>query len=118
MVRTDESAQGLPETRRKCRLETENRELLVFEKYSREACVLECQVQQAHRECGCFPWDFPHREHNDDFTFCDLMSNICFDQVIRNASTILACECPMDCNYVSYSYSIVRETRILFLKII
>ena len=83
---------------------------------AREACLLECQIEQAHQICGCLPWDFPHRKEVDDFMFCDLMSNICFDQVIRNTSTLLKCNCPMDCNYVSYSYSIVREVFITFFR--
>ena len=80
---------------------------------SREACLLECQIEQAHQICGCLPWDFPHRIENADFMFCDLMSNICFDQVFKNTSTLLKCNCPMECDYVSYSYSIVREVTFL-----
>ena len=108
-VRTDQTGRDLPEERRKCRLETENKNLDIFRQYSREACVLECQIQQAYQACGCFPWDFPHRIQSEDFIFCDLMSNICFDSILKNASTALACDCPMDCNYVSYYYSIVRD---------
>ena len=77
--------------------------------YSREACVLECQIEQAFQRCRCYPWDYPFKYQDDNFSICDIYGNICFENVMKNKSKE-SCDvekCPMDCNSISYSYSIV-----------
>ena len=81
----------------------------VFREYSREACVLECQIEQAFQRCRCYPWDYPFKHEDDNFLICDIYGNICFENVMTNNSKE-SCDvgkCPMDCNSISYSYSIV-----------
>ena len=78
--------------------------------YSREACILECQIDQAFQRCGCYPWDYPFpNNQNDNFIICDTYGNICFENVMKNRSknNCDVTKCPMDCNSISYSYSIV-----------
>ena len=109
VTETDISGQELREEQRGCRLQRENEMLQIFREYSREACVLECQVQQAFQRCGCYPWDYPFNHQDDDFIICDIYGNICFDDMIKSNSkdSCDVARCPMDCNSISYSYSIV-----------
>ena len=39
--------------------------------------------------------------------FCDVYGNQCFENSMKNDSTENMCDCPMECNYISYSYSVV-----------
>ena len=103
---TDVSAHAMPEKDRNCRLRGETGGLEIFKTYSREACTLECQLKQAVESCGCQPWDFPIIADNQ-FYVCDVFGNICIERSLKNSSLGLGCHCPMDCDSVSYSYSIV-----------
>ena len=105
---TDLTAQTLSEKKRNCRLRSETGGLKTFQLYSREACMLECQMEQAVERCGCYPWDFPiNTPHH--FYLCDNFGTVCFNSVMENVSVTLGCDCPMDCDSVSYSYSIVSN---------
>ena len=55
----DESAASLSEAERGCRLSKDASGLDIFKIYSREGCLLECQIKQAYKKCGCFPWNYP-----------------------------------------------------------
>ena len=105
-TRTDTSGQSLAEDKRRCRLERESEGLKIYKKYSRESCMFECQMFQAVQRCGCYPWDYPVTKEGN-FFLCDIYGNICFESILANFSTALSCHCPMDCDSVSYSYSIV-----------
>ena len=72
--------------------------------------MMECQLQQAVRRCGCQPWDYPFY-HQDDLSVCDMFGNICFDKVMKTDGKDLCdlATCPMDCSSISYSYSIVSS---------
>ena len=76
----------------------------MFQTYSREACVLECQLSQAVQRCGCHPWDYPIITEQES-NFCDAFGYICFEEMMENNTVV--CDCPMDCDSVQYSYSIV-----------
>ena len=89
-------------------MKEETEGLTIFQTYSREACILECQIKRAVARCGCYPWEYPISTEGT-FLFCDNIGNICFDRMMKNISTALACHCPMDCDSVSYSYSIVSN---------
>ena len=39
--------------------------------------------------------------------FCDVYGNQCFENSMKNDSTENMCDCPLECNYISYSYSVV-----------
>ena len=109
VTETSGTGQQLTEGQRGCRLQGENNNLQIFREYSREACRLECQVEQAAQRCGCYPWDYPFKYDQDDLLVCDFLGNVCFDNVMSNSS-MDNCDvgrCPMDCNSISYSYSIV-----------
>ena len=110
VTETDRSGQSLSEAQRGCRLRQENGNLEIFREYSREACMMECQLQQAVRRCGCQPWDYPFY-HQDDLSVCDMFGNICFDKVMKTDGKDLCdlATCPMDCSSISYSYSIVSS---------
>ena len=55
----DDSAATLPESKRGCRLSKDASGLDIFKIYSKEGCLLECQIKQAYKKCGCFPWNYP-----------------------------------------------------------
>ena len=37
------------------------------------------------------------------YTFCDVYGNICFENSISDITLEENCDCPMECNYISYS---------------
>ena len=39
--------------------------------------------------------------------FCDVFGNECFEKYMRNVHFEKTCDCPNECNTISYSYSIV-----------
>ena len=55
----DSSAASLSESERGCRLSKDASGLDIFKIYSKEGCLLECQIKQAYKKCGCFPWNYP-----------------------------------------------------------
>ena len=91
----------------------------LLREYSREACVLECQIEQAFQRCRCFPWDYPFKSEDDEFLICDIYRNICFENVMKNNSKE-SCgdvkKCPMDCTSISYTYSRKRKEKELCSK--
>ena len=107
-TRTLTSGQTLAERHRNCRLKRENEGLDIFSQYTREGCLLECQLRRAVDRCGCYPWDFPVSAEQD-FLFCDIFGYMCVEETMKNVSSSQGCDCPMDCESVSYSYSIVSE---------
>ena len=66
-------------------------------------------MEQAFQRCKCYPWDYPFKNQDDDLIVCDVNGNICFENVMKNHSkdNCDVKKCPMDCNSISYSYSIV-----------
>ena len=59
---TDDSARELTELQRGCRLQEKTEDLDIFNIYTQEACLFECKMKQAVRECGCIPWNYPITE--------------------------------------------------------
>ena len=104
----DEDGEKLPEEKRNCRLEKDNQNLGQYKLYTKEACLLECKINQAHQHCGCFPWNYLITK-KEDFNFCDIYGNICFDTIMSDKSLEKACNCPMNCNRISYSFSYNSE---------
>ena len=41
--------------------------------------------------------------------FCDIYGNKCFDNAMNDVSIEEDCECPMECNSISYSFSLVSN---------
>ena len=39
--------------------------------------------------------------------FCDIYGNLCFENMMDNATIEEYCHCPMECNSISYSFSLV-----------
>ena len=54
----DESGKELSEHQRGCRLVKDTHGLKIFKVYTKEACHLECMINQAYERCGCFPWSY------------------------------------------------------------
>ena len=42
-----------------------------------------------------------------DFFFCDIYGNMCFENSMQNVSIELNCDCPLECDSISYSFSLV-----------
>ena len=41
--------------------------------------------------------------------FCDIFGNICFEKSMNNVTFEDFCECPNECNSISYSFSVVSD---------
>ena len=55
----DPSGKELDENQRNCRLNDENSDLDIFNKYTQEGCLFECKLKIAAAKCGCIPWSYP-----------------------------------------------------------
>ena len=54
----DISGKELTESQRNCRLNEINEGLDIFNIYTNEGCIQECQIRQAFTKCGCIPWNY------------------------------------------------------------
>lgn len=123
----DESGKELSENQRSCRLDEDTETLDIFKIYTRSACLFECKLKYSLQRCGCIPWEYPLQINNtvtvtvtytsrilkyvtfysQELLFCDIYGNICFENSMDNATTEKDCYCPMECNSISYSFSII-----------
>ena len=55
----EKSAEDLTEAQRGCRLNTKTQNLGIFNVYTKESCLFECDLSYAYKICGCFPWNYP-----------------------------------------------------------
>ena len=39
--------------------------------------------------------------------FCDIYGNKCFDEAMENVSSDNKCDCPLECEFINYSFTIV-----------
>ena len=106
----------------------------IFKPKSQSTCLLECKVKQAHKKCGCVPWDYPHFDlpEANRTEVCVLQGSECFENFMAGVrddedgdgiegvededGEHEMCDCPQDCNQVTYSYSVtstaLQEDRI------
>ena len=98
---TEDAISSLSPKQRKCRTQYENKELKIFKAYSRKACTLECRMTEAARHCGCTPWNYPTIEGS---LLCDAVGIHCFEQVLRRMTNNTSCDCPNNCEDVTYSF--------------
>ena len=43
----------------------------------------------------------------DKVNFCDIFGNMCFESTMENSTVEEICDCPLECNSISYSFSLV-----------
>ena len=71
----DESGKELTESQRDCRINDDTDDLLIFNVYTRTACLFECKMKYSIEKCGCNPWDYPldikHKVRNSLFSTLD-----------------------------------------------
>ena len=72
----DESGRDLEETKRKCRLMEDTKDLNIFNIYSKAACLFECKMRLSFKKCGCVPWNYPFKI-NDKVTMFDAIELKC-----------------------------------------
>jgi Amiloride-sensitive sodium channel len=82
----------MSQAERNCSLPDESHKLKLVNKYSKSACEYECAISFAMIQCGCIPWNLPKTLASEKLPICDLGVNNCFDQALRNFST-LGCGC-------------------------
>ena len=86
---------------RKCKTKQESHGLKLFKTYTQEACLLECHLTEASVRCGCTPWNYPHIPGS---LLCDALGIHCFERHLKLLNTQSTCDCPIDCDSVSYSF--------------
>ena len=101
VLETTDNAKDLKPAKRKCKMRNENQDLKIFKAYSQEACSFECGLKEAHRQCGCIPWNYPHKKY---VLLCDTFGIYCFEQVLLLMKSNQSCVCPPSCDAVTYSY--------------
>ena len=43
--------------------------------------------------------------------FCDIYGNICFENSMQNVTLESNCDCPMECNSISYSFAVLLSSK-------
>ena len=79
----------------------------LFSSYSHSGCIFECMLKQSAMECGCIPLKYP--QMGNETEICDLMGNVCTNDVMNENARILQCNCKADCSNINYDYYIVQE---------
>ena len=94
------SAAKISPTKRDCRFRNENQDMKLFNQYSQNGCMFECQIAMATKKCGCVPWDYPHLRKSGLSDVCDGWGKHCFEGVMKDATKRLAnCKhCLPDCS--------------------
>ena len=92
---TSSSAKDLEEEQRQCRFSFETKSLNLFTKYTQSACLFECQLREAYRQCQCIPWNYPHFE--EEIPFCHRYTQDCFEKAMADTNSSDGCDCPFDC---------------------
>ncbi len=86
--------------------------LTMFDHYSRENCLFECEVKYAERSGDCVPWTFPKLSHNN--TLCTYNDVGWFMYVLDSTSQVTSIKsrqkdcshCIDECERVDYEYAI------------
>ena len=89
--------------KRKCKFADENENMRILKHYTQAGCYFECRLQESLAKCGCTPWNYPQIGPVDEI--CDLFGNICFQEHMNTAEQLDNCDCPNDCETVSFSFS-------------
>ncbi len=98
----DEGLRSLPVESRKCLFPDEGSHLRLFRNYTKQGCMFECLLHQAHEACNCTPWDYPHiREHS---SLCDEKGTRCFSQRFLDPTALNDCPCPSACILTEYTH--------------
>ena len=104
---TTPDAEQMSLSKRHCQKSSESSNLKIFKQYSREACVLECALEEALRRCGCTPWNYPLvLEGNQSTLLCDAFGNYCFSKEMKTLSSKSPCTCPNDCKAYTYGVTV------------
>ena len=96
---TSSNAESMDEEDRECRFRNEAQDLDIYKVYSQSACRFECKMKQAFNACHCIPWNYP--QFASDLPVCNRFGSYCFKEAMIKAE----CNCPMDCIFTRYSYS-------------
>ena len=68
---------------------------------SKEACMLECNIDYAAKSCGCTPWNYPRLSNTP---MCDVFGFYCFKKVLRSPTIHFGCKCLDRCDGIFYSF--------------
>ena len=53
-------------------------------------------------------WDTPYfLQGPPEILFCDMYGNVCFENSMQNNMADEDCDCPMECDSVSYSFTMI-----------
>ncbi len=102
VLESTENIISVPLEKRHCRFVSESGNLDMFKDYGFKSCIFECMYKHAKDFCSCVPWNYPTFGNGSDT--CDIMGNYCFLHQLKNGSNFDTCNCPNECNKVSYTY--------------
>jgi hypothetical protein len=115
-IRADDTLRSVGMEARECRFSEENKDLSSIMHYSKENCLLDCNMVMAEKTCGCRPWDYPTPGHHNttstesQFRICDYFGTTCFNMVLEgNFDSKCLEKCVPNCDEINYSISIDKE---------
>ncbi len=78
-------------------------------RHSYPACVFECQLRRARRNCSGTPWEYPAPDGDDGTVLPQHLARRCFEPRMEEPPTHRDCPgCAADCDGTEYAYR-VRE---------
>ena len=125
-VESSEEVKNMPLRQKQCLFPEEDLgqypdiNLKVFAKYTRKACLLECQAERIMKQCNCLPYNFPsfHLVWKNN-TACDFDGLKCLAGYVDEAKAMYVgepgflngsdCNCPSDCDKTSYFTKITKS---------
>ncbi len=102
---TDSSALALKPETRNCLSRDENENLLLYNIYSQSACIFECKLKEALKQCNCSNWDYPRIDPSAPLCL-DAKEIDCFASVMEVDAQKYNCSCLNDCQYYTYDIDV------------
>ena len=108
-----EDLKEIPVEKRNCRFEHEVEDLILFNRYSQEACEFEKSILKAEEFCKCVPWYIPSKTLSGIHVICDQYSMECFKLKMNDiySESEGTQRCLPSCHQLQFTYSEVIEKR-------
>ena len=113
-IKADKTLRSVDKEKRGCRFTEENDDLSSVKWYSKVNCLLDCNMDEAEKLCGCRPWDYlsPHSiNHSSSMNrICDFYGTSCFNKFLEdNTESKCREKCVPNCDEINYSISMYKE---------
>ncbi len=79
--------------------------LKLYQNYTKDNCVFECQMKRSTDVCGCVPWNYPKLDEEEKT--CSIKGTVCFKEQLAISEEVADCShCLDECNKTDYEYTV------------